>query len=485
MLPYIQRLPRVDLKGVRLADLELFQNNPPDPSGRSTTGVATLVLAAVLFLATVILGFSTIGRMRDSVDWVVHTYNTRNQIRSLRTFSLNQLAQVATAAALNDPRYLSTLDADLAGQQRGFSLLKSLTQDNPAQQNRFAELAPLLTALSSQLAPCSANPDCLPPSPESRREFLRTLHDRNEQLVAVLDSMENDEQALLSARVAAWFRRFRLMVLALSISFLSAVFLVFFNLRLLAKEIDRRSRSERLVREHVDSYRALSGRVLELQDSERRKIARELHDSIGQYLAGLKVQVSQLERLAAGNSPATKELFRETRDVVDRCLAEIRTISHLLHPPLLDELGLYSAARWYVEGFAERSGLELKFCVDDFVDRLHKDAEIALFRVLQEALTNVHRHSAAKRVVIDLSCKHNVAVLLVMDDGHGIPSETLRRFREGHGGGIGLAGMRERLSELQGTLTVDSSPSGTTLRASLPADAGRFRRHESVAVVGA
>jgi signal transduction histidine kinase len=468
-----------------VADLELPQGNLDNATGRSTAGVATLILAAILFLATVMLGFSMVGRMRDSVDWVVHTYNARNQIRSLRSFSLDLMARVATASALNDPRYLSNLDADLAGQQKSFSLLKSLTQDNPAQQDRFASLAPLLTAMNTHLAPCSTDPGCLPPDPATRTKFLRTLHDRNEQAVAILDSMESDEQALLNARVAAWFRRFRLMVIALAVSFLSAVLLVFFNLRLLANEIKRRSRSERLVREHVDSYRALSGRILELQDIERRKIARELHDSIGQYLAGLKVQVKQLERLTGGNSPTSKELFTETTDVVDRCLAEIRTISHLLHPPLLDELGLYSAARWYVEGFGDRSGIHVKFFVDDFVDRLHKDAEIALFRVLQEALTNVHRHSGAKRVIIDLSCKNNVAILLVKDDGHGIPQETLWRFRQGHGGGIGLAGMRERLAELHGTLTVDSSPSGTTLRASLPTNACRLHRQESAAAVGA
>lgn len=467
-----------------MADLDLLQGNH-NADGHSTKGVATLILAAVLFLATVILGFSMIGRMRDSVDWVMHTYNARNQIRSLRSFSLELMAKVATAAALNDPRYLANLGADLDGQQRAFSLLKSLTRDNPAQQDRFASLAPLLTAVRSQLASCSTDPHCLPSAPTARAEFLQVLRDRNEQAVAILDSMENDEQALLNARVAAWFTGFRLMVIALAVSFLSAVFLVFFNLRLLVKEIDRRSRSERLVREHVNSYRALSGRILELQDVERRKIARELHDSIGQYLAGLKVQVSQLERLTSGNSPAAKDLFAETRDVVDRCLVEIRTISHLLHPPLLDELGLYSAARWYVEGFAQRSGLQVKLNVDDFVDRLHRDAEIALFRVLQEALTNVHRHSSAQRVVIDLSCKNNIAVLLVKDDGHGIPPETLRRFREGHGGGIGLAGMRERLAELHGTLTVDSSSSGTILRASLPTNACRLHPHESAAAVGA
>lgn len=468
-----------------MADLELLQGKHRNGNARSTTGVITLLLAALLFIATVILGFFTIGRVRDSVSWVVHTYNTRSQIRSLRTLSLDLMAQVGTAAALDDPTYLRNLEVGLAGQQQAVSYLKSSIKGNPPQEDRLARLEPLLTAARSQLASCSVSLACLSTAPTGRAEFLRAFHDRNQQALAILDSMDSNEQTLLNARLAAWFSRFRLMVIALSVSFVSAVFLVFFNLRLLLKEIDRRSHTERLLREHMDSYRTLSGRILELQDVERRKIARELHDSIGQYLAGLKVQVRQLERLASTDSPSTKEKFSETCDLVDLCLSEIRTISHLLHPPLLDELGLYSAVRWYVEGFAQRSGLDVKLTVDDFADRLHKDAEIALFRVLQEALTNVHRHSGARCVRIDLSCKDDIAVLLVKDDGHGIPPETLRRFRQGHGGGIGLAGMRERLAELRGTLAVDSSLSGTVLRASLPADACRLQKHESAAAVGA
>jgi signal transduction histidine kinase len=442
------------------------------------------MLAAVLFLATVVLGFSMITRMHDSVQWVVHSFNTRSQIRSLRTFSADLMAQIATAAALNDSLYVNHLQEDLAGQLQAVSHLQSLTLDNPSQQDRLARLQPLLLATQNQAAPCAINLECLSSAPGGRPDFLRRLHDRQQQAIAILDSMDSEEQTLLNMRLAAWFSRFRIMVFALVASFLSAMLLMFFNLRMLVKEIDRRSTSERLVREHVNSYRALSGRILELQDVERRKIARELHDSIGQYLAGLKVQVNQLERsLSNGSSAVAKQQFSDARDLLDRCLVEIRTISHLLHPPLLDELGLYSAARWYVEGFAQRSGLHVDFSADDFADRLHKDAEIALFRVLQEALTNVHRHSGAHTVVIDLSCKNDVAILLVKDDGHGIPQDILRRFREGHGGGIGLAGMRERLAELRGTLSVDASPSGTILRASLPTDACRLTQAESEASV--
>jgi signal transduction histidine kinase len=453
-----------------------------DSNGRSTTGVVSLILAALLFVAAAILGFLMVARMRSSADWVLHTYEVRSEIRSLRSLSSDLISELSTAAALDDATFLKNIPADLTEQSNVFSRLQSLTADNPAQQFRLRELSSLLDANRQQLLPCSGNLACVAAGDASRREFLHALYDRQNKMLAIVNSLEAAEQNLLQARLSAWSQRFRLMVVALVASVLSAIFLVIFNFRLLLKEIDRRGRSEQLNREHIDSYRALSGRILELQDTERRKIARDLHDSVGQYLAGVKFQLNQIERQSDGNGSAAKALFTETEELLDRCLSEIRTISHLLHPPLLDELGLYSAARWYVEGFSERSGLKVDLIVDDFVDRLHKDVEIALFRVLQEALTNVHRHSGAKSVKIDLSCKNNIAVLIVTDDGRGIQEETLRRYQEGHGGGIGLAGMRERLAELRGTLTVQSSSSGTTLCAKVPTDACKTSRPESASV---
>ena len=166
-------------------------------------------------------------------------------------------------------------------------------------------------------------------------------------MLLILDLMERDEDSLLRQRLAGWSSHFRLMVFALIVCFVSTVVLIFLNLRLLISEAERRGQSERLIREHIDSYRALSGRILELQDTERRKIARELHDSVSQYLAGVRLQLHQLERLS-DHSPAAIRLFADTTELLDRALGEVRTISHLLHPPLLDELGLYSAARWYI-----------------------------------------------------------------------------------------------------------------------------------------
>jgi signal transduction histidine kinase len=465
-----------------VTDTTVVQRHRVQPNGRSTTSVATLVLAALLFVAAVILGFSMLDRMKESAGWVVHTYVVRGEIRTLHLDSAELTAMLA-AAAPNDSSVFGNADRELADEKQTLTDLRAQTRDNPAQQERLGQLEPLLASTRSQIIACSADPRCLPSLTPYQQEFLRSMYDRHQRILAILNSMDTEERKLLEDRLAAWSRRFGIMVAALAISFLSAAFLVLFNVRMLLREIDRRERSEQLIREHVDSYRALSSRILELQDTERRKIARELHDSIGQYLAGLKFQVSQIEGLVATSPAASQALLSETSDLLDRCLAEVRTISHLLHPPLLDELGLYSAARWYVEGFAERSGLQADFSVDDFVDRLHKDAEIALFRVLQEALTNVHRHAEAKRVQIDISCKNDQAVLLVKDDGHGIPPETLRRYREGHGGGIGLAGMRERLSELGGDLTVDSSASGTVLRACLPTNACRTPRPEAATVL--
>jgi signal transduction histidine kinase len=461
----------------------LLSKHPENSHGRSTTGVVTLLLAAVLFLTTVALGFSMIGRIKDSVGRVTHTYEVRSKIRALHIASSDVMTALETAAVLNDPTSVSKISPDLAKEKSSFEHLRSLTSDNPAQQTRLDQLAPLLAATTSQLSACAGDVPCLPSLPQERQLFFQTLKDRHTDMVNILDTMDTEEQRLLNHRLAAWSSRFEVTVIALAISFLSAVFLVFFNFRLLLREVDRRTRGEQLIREHIDSYRALSGRILELQDTERRKIARELHDSIGQYLAAIKFQLNQLERSRREDSPESARLIAETTDLVDRSLAETRTISHLLHPPLLDELGLYSAARWYVEGFSERSGLEVEFKVDDFVDRMHKDVEIALFRVLQEALTNVHRHSGATRVSIDVSCKDDVAVLLVKDNGHGIPYEILRRYQEGHGGGIGLAGMRERLAELRGTLLVESSSSGTTLRAMLPTNACKSSKQESASAV--
>jgi two-component system NarL family sensor kinase len=207
---------------------------------------------------------------------------------------------------------------------------------------------------------------------------------------------------------------------------------------------------------------------LEVRDVERRKIARELHDSVGQYLAGLKLNLGQLQAAKSPESSDDPVLLLETIDLTDRAAGEVRTISHLLHPPLLDELGLDSAARSYVDGFSKRSGIEVGVRLGEIVECLPREVELALFRVLREALTNVHRHANARSVGVEISCAEGNAILIVRDDGQGIAGDVLALFRAGLAGGIGLAGMRERLAELGGTLDVQSGESGSVIQATLP-----------------
>ena len=214
-----------------------------------------------------------------------------------------------------------------------------------------------------------------------------------------------------------------------------------------------------------NAARSLSGRILNVQDDERRRIARGLHDSLGQYLAALKMQLGIMS-MSNGEQSA---LISEASDIVDRCIIETRTVSHLLHPPLLDEAGFGSAARWFVEGFAGRSGIAVDLSLPPDLGRLNDDVEIALFRALQEALTNVHRHSSSPKADIRVTLEQNRVRLEIQDYGQGMPPDTLHQLNEGVGKtGVGIAGMRERVRELGGYMVIQSDSRGTLLMVVLP-----------------
>jgi signal transduction histidine kinase len=236
--------------------------------------------------------------------------------------------------------------------------------------------------------------------------------------------------------------------------------------RRLVEEKLRRSQSEleSLVEQRTAALRQLSSRLLNLQDTERRRIARELHDSLGQYLVALKLNVEILRR-----SPAQMELWSQSEELMERCIAEVRTLSYLLHPPTMDAVGIASAARWYVEGFGLRSGLKLTLDAPNDPVRLPDAIELALFRVLQEALTNVHRHSGASTADILIRRSSGQVILEVNDNGHGMSQEMLDRFHEaGTGTGVGLMSMHERARELGGTIQIESGSTGTSMRIAIP-----------------
>jgi signal transduction histidine kinase len=224
---------------------------------------------------------------------------------------------------------------------------------------------------------------------------------------------------------------------------------------------------ESLVEKRTSSLRQLSLHLLQTQDSERRRIARELHDGIGQYLTGLKMNLDQLQHCEGAKERT--DIFSECLQTVERCITDTRTMSYLLHPPLLDEVGFASAAEWYVEGFAQRSGIRTKLDLPPQLNRLASLVELTLFRILQESLTNVHRHSGSLAVEIQLTVDAQNVTLTVTDFGKGVPDSALRKFRgNGMNMGVGLSGMRERLADLDGRLDIRSDASGTTVLATIP-----------------
>jgi len=223
------------------------------------------------------------------------------------------------------------------------------------------------------------------------------------------------------------------------------------------------------VLQQTELLRALSHRLMQIQDEERRRIARDLHDSVGQYLAALSMCLEAAKRNARKSAPEVARKLDEATEITDRCSSEIRTLSHLLHPPLIEELGLTSAISWYVEGFAKRGEVQINLQMPLKLKRLGDDVELALFRVLQECLTNIHRHSGSKTATVKVEVDDHRASLEVSDQGSGIPKAALDSRKAGpRRAGIGISGMRERMKDLGGTLEIDSSASGTTVRAIIP-----------------
>jgi PAS domain S-box-containing protein len=223
--------------------------------------------------------------------------------------------------------------------------------------------------------------------------------------------------------------------------------------------------SQAKLEESERSLRELSLHLLRMQDEERRRIGREIHDSLGQYLSVLKMK---LDSMSANR--ATPDELHECAEMAEACVKEVRTISYLLYPPMLDELGLNSAIPWYLEGFSKRSGIKTTFNGTKDLRRLSRDAELVLFRVLQESLTNVQRHSGSPTADVTITHAERAIKLRIRDKGKGVPIEVLEESNQDWMGspGVGLRGMSERLRQLGGTFEISSGDSGTEVIATIP-----------------
>lgn len=217
-----------------------------------------------------------------------------------------------------------------------------------------------------------------------------------------------------------------------------------------------------------NTVRWLSGRLLQLRDAERRRLARDLHDSLGQTLTAVKMNLSYLSRHVPELEERERNALLESKELIDSSLKEVRTLSHLLHPPMLDEVGLLPAIRWFTTGFANRSGIDVQLDLPASLRRLPIEMETAVFRVVQESLTNVHRHSGSSTAVVRLYVKPESVHLQVIDFGCGIPPRKLTFSQESPIIGVGLLGMRERLRQLGGQLEITSGGEGTTVHVIIP-----------------
>jgi signal transduction histidine kinase len=212
----------------------------------------------------------------------------------------------------------------------------------------------------------------------------------------------------------------------------------------------------------------LSGRLLHSQDEERRRIARDLHDSVGQLLAALSMNIGLVQNQAHKLTPEAAAAANQNYELVQQISKEIRTISQLLHPPLLDEIGLLSSLRAYADGFAERSRVKVTVDFPGRMEEVPHDMELPIFRIVQECLTNVYRHSESPTAYIKITPTPGQIAVQVRDEGKGIPVENRNAAMNGKSHGVGLSGMRERVRELGGSLEVESGEKGTTVTARLP-----------------
>jgi signal transduction histidine kinase len=228
-------------------------------------------------------------------------------------------------------------------------------------------------------------------------------------------------------------------------------------------ELEKRN-AEILVQ--ADQLLELSGEFLRAQDEERRRIARELHDSTGQTLVALGIEQELIAKRLA-NKPDLVRQINHAQALTQQLIQEIRTTSYLLHPPLLDDTGLDAALRWYVDGLTARSGIEVDLQIPENIGRLPATAELAIFRIVQEALTNIHRHSKSKDAVIRITRGDNKVSLEIEDHGTGMSAQKLAQIQT-HGGGVGFRGMRERLRQLRGEISIGSSPTGTKISLQIP-----------------
>jgi signal transduction histidine kinase len=416
---------------------------------------AAFASAVILVLVSAVAAVITLARLRLAQDWVTHTHQVESALADLNA-AVSRSGRVRSEYINSgDQARLQEEEAAIAEIPRRLSTLTALTADNAMEQTNCQKLRGLTDERIHWVRESVNLKRTGQSDLEKQARITTQIVAVAAQTDAISQQMQTQERDLLELRTATARRLFGWMVFILLGSLAAGLGLFLIHFRLLDAELKAREEAQK-------SLRGLSARLLTLQDEERRRFSRELHDSLGQDLAALKMLLPAVDKNKPGD-PALTECLQ----IVDKSISEIRTISHLLHPPLLDEAGLAVAARWYVDGFAQRSKIDVKMEIPENLPRLPSLVEVTLFRILQESLTNIHRHSGASRAEVTIARSAGGLTLRIRDYGTGISAETLKRFySDTTGTGVGLAGMRERIRELGGRLDIYDDQ-GTVIEATV------------------
>lgn len=433
-----------------------------NPRDRARWAFAT---GATLLLLSAIAAGVLIAQVEDSNRRVTRALAIQVSLEDLEsTLSAAGRARLLYVNT-RDPQYVPETESRLSSANNLLGSIIEQSSTLPTHQEGYAQLTELTERRMQIIRAALLDAEADKVDAATQGAYTQQIVDVADELKTSLEVLETHERQFADAGRLNSRRLFAAIVWVLGTAFLASLALLYLNYRILLVELTERRRAEKSAVESRETLRLLSVRLIRAQDEQSRKFSRELHDGLGQYLSLAKMNLSRHMRGSLGK----EELLSETVELLDRSIAETRTISYLLHPPLLDDMGFFFAARWYLEGFSERSGIDVKMEIPEHTERLPLAVEMALFRVLQECLANIHRHSGSKRVDVSLVITPTDANLRVRDYGKGIPEAVLRQFHTNGGRvGVGLAGMRERVHEQAGHFDIQSNGSGTTITVRIP-----------------
>lgn len=418
-----------------------------------------LFAASIAVLASLAyMGDLSASRYAASESSLSHMREVELQVALLR--SRMEAASALRFQVLADPEAVSHYARTMDLLEVRFAELQRLTEDNEAQQADLAKLRPLLGEWKRLLAENTphASSSGVAALPETAVQQEDTV---SASIGTILNDMQKHEENLVTSGTIVSQQNYRRLRLELAVGFLAGLIALVISFRALLVQLRMRATAE-------SSVRKLNAHILSAQDVERRRLARELHDGLGQIFAGLVMDLDMLAKKADANEEV-QSIVSSAREIAAQGAAETRTISYLLHPPMLDELGFEHALKWYVDGFIKRSRIDVSLEFPERFQRLPDSISLVLFRVIQESLTNVHRHSGSARAKIIVTRTPDRVDVGVSDFGKGMSPERLKNIQESSSGaGVGLGGMRERVADLGGRFNLESGLTGTTVRVSLP-----------------